>query len=80
MNSTDTCAEDTPLATLLARVERGEQLTITRHGRPVARLVPVEPPDQSDASEAVRELRELRKGNRLDGLSFRGLVEEGRSV
>ncbi len=28
------------LGTLLDRVERGEEIIITRHGRPVARLVP----------------------------------------
>jgi prevent-host-death family protein len=28
------------LGTLLDRVERGEEIVITRHGRPVARLVP----------------------------------------
>jgi prevent-host-death family protein len=34
----------THLAALLDRVEQGEALTITRNGRPVARLVPVEAP------------------------------------
>jgi len=31
----------THLSELLARVEAGEQVTITKHGRPIARLVPV---------------------------------------
>ncbi len=31
----------THLSELLARVEAGEQVTITKHGRPVARLVPI---------------------------------------
>lgn len=31
----------THLSELLQRVEAGEQVTITKHGRPVARLVPV---------------------------------------
>jgi len=30
----------TRLSQLLARVEEGEEITIARHGRPVARLVP----------------------------------------
>lgn len=30
----------THLSRLLARAEQGEEITITRHGRPVARLVP----------------------------------------
>jgi len=32
----------THLAGLLQRVEAGESITITKHGRPVARLVPVD--------------------------------------
>ena len=32
----------THLPALLERVARGERFTITKHGRPVARLVPVE--------------------------------------
>lgn len=31
----------THLSELLARVEAGEQVTISKHGRPVARLVPI---------------------------------------
>jgi len=31
----------THLSELLTRVESGEQVTITKHGRPVARLVPI---------------------------------------
>ena len=30
----------THLPALLERVQRGEQITITKHGRPIARLVP----------------------------------------
>jgi len=30
------------LGTLLDRVERGEEIVITRHGKPVARLTPLE--------------------------------------
>lgn len=32
----------THLSSLLQRVESGEVVTITKHGRPVARLVPIE--------------------------------------
>lgn len=33
----------TQLSRLLARVERGEEVVIARAGRPVARLLPIEP-------------------------------------
>jgi prevent-host-death family protein len=34
----------TQLSKLIARVEAGEQITISRNGRPAARLVPVDVP------------------------------------
>jgi prevent-host-death family protein len=47
------------LGTLLDRVERGEEIVITRHGKPVARLVPnVGSVDQNRARDAFESLRE----------------------
>jgi len=73
----------THLSALLDRVERGERVTITRNGRPVAVLVP--PPGRADRTpaEAVEALRELRRGRRLrEGSDLaptvRDLIEEGR--
>jgi prevent-host-death family protein len=46
------------LAALLDRVERGEEIVITRHGKAVARLVPnVGGIDQSQARAAVERIR-----------------------
>jgi prevent-host-death family protein len=46
------------LAALLDRVEEGEEIVITRHGRAVARLVPnIEPVDRSKARAAARRIR-----------------------
>jgi prevent-host-death family protein len=51
----------THLAALLDRVEKGEAITITRRGVPVARLVPVrEAPDQAEVLKASEALRQLR--------------------
>ena len=55
------------LGTLLDRVERGEEIVITRHGKPVARLVPNSGRvDQSQARAALERIRErarrLHKG------------------
>lgn len=41
--SVDTYAAKTQLSRLIARVQSGEEITITRRGAPVARLVPVAP-------------------------------------
>ena len=50
----------THLPHLLDRVARGESLTITRHGRPVARLVPVIA-DRERAQEATARIVERRR-------------------
>ncbi|MEK7407453.1 MAG: type II toxin-antitoxin system prevent-host-death family antitoxin [Acidobacteriota bacterium] len=68
----------TYLPALLARVAKGERITITKHGVPVAMLVPVAAAPAQSPRELIGKLRELRKGNRLGGISIRALIEEGR--
>ena len=71
----------THLPQLLDRVQRGETIVITRHGKPVAKLVPTSAGRaKPDVKQAVREMLEFRdkQGPRLGGLSVRELVEEGR--
>jgi prevent-host-death family protein len=43
MDTVGTFEAKTHLTRLLDRVAAGEQITITRHGTPIARLVPVKP-------------------------------------
>lgn len=52
----------THLPQLLDDVERGETIVITRHGQPVARLVPDEGRQKAAAREAVAAIKALRKG------------------
>ena len=68
----------THLPKLLDRVSKGERITITRHGVPVAVLLPPECRQKSDPVKIIRALRKLRKQNRLDGLRLREMIEEGR--
>ena len=50
------------LSALLDRAERGEEIVITRRGRPVAKLVPVGPGrDPRRVREAIAGLRALAK-------------------
>ena len=64
---------------LLARVAGGEEITITRHGSPVARLIPATPVSSAeDRREAIRSMRELASRNRLAGLRVKDLIAEGR--
>ncbi len=46
---------------LLDRVARGEEVVITRHDKPVARVVPEGRPALADVVEAVEDLREMRR-------------------
>lgn len=69
----------TKFAELLGRVENGEEFTITRHGTPVARLVPVATKSTPAARRAaVAAMRKLAKTNRLRGLRIKDLIREGR--
>jgi prevent-host-death family protein len=68
----------THLPRLLDEVAKGERITITKHGVPVAVLVPPGSVGTTDADATMRRLRELRRGNRLGGLSIRELIDEGR--
>ncbi|HVL57608.1 MAG TPA: type II toxin-antitoxin system prevent-host-death family antitoxin [Burkholderiaceae bacterium] len=67
------------LSELIDRVESGEEVTITRRGVVVARLVPPRDADgQRKAREAIERLRDARRGVRLQGLSLRDLIDAGR--
>ena len=68
----------TNLSRLLERVERGERITLTRHGRPVAMLVPVD--EKRPPEEVVGEMRNFRRGRRLGSVGLREMVEEGRRL
>lgn len=49
------------LPQLLDDVERGETLIITRHGRPIARLVPERDRRQAERDAAIARIRERRR-------------------
>jgi prevent-host-death family protein len=67
----------THFSSLLERVEKGEHI-ITRHGKPVAKLVPATGIDAHVVDETIVQLKNFAKGQSLGGLSVRGLREEGR--
>ena len=68
------------LGALLDLVQQGEEVVITRHGKPVARLVRER--EHSDARERARRAGEaivrLSNGVTLGGVSIKSLIEEGR--
>jgi prevent-host-death family protein len=67
------------LSALLDQVGHGAEIIITRRGKAVARLVPVEPGfDRQKAKRAAEGLREASKGVMLRGLKIKDLINEGR--
>jgi len=68
----------THLSSLLERVAQGEEIIITRHGKPLARLVPVNVADRSRIDSAIAKLKVLQKNCTLDGISWQTLRDEGR--
>lgn len=73
MQTIGACEAKTHLPRLLDRVARGESLTITRYGQPVARLVPVENEARDRARQAARRILERRA--RLNRTSISELIE-----
>ncbi len=68
------------LSALVADVERGSEVTITRHGVAVARLIPMVPAfDREKARRAAEGLRRASRGTTLGGIRIKDLVDEGRS-
>jgi prevent-host-death family protein len=69
----------THLPALLDEVEKGETITITRHGRPVARLTPIEgTPRRRSVDELIEAARSERKGRSLGGIHPKDLINYGR--
>lgn len=67
------------LSELLNLVENGQEVTITRHGKPVARLVSATGTrDQEKVQEALEWLKRTRRKRKLRGMTIRQLIDEGR--
>lgn len=68
----------THLPNLLDRVAKGERITITKHGVPIAMLVPVSSKDKPDIQSVIEEIKAFRRGRTLGDISLREMIEEGR--
>ena len=69
----------THLSELLEKVEAGQEVTITKHGTPIAKLVPVK--KEVCAEErlaAVQRIQKLAASLSLGGLKVKDLISEGR--
>ena len=74
----------TKLSGLVEEVEKGGEVIITRHGRPVAKLVRVEERHSPEAiarrRQAMTELREMarKRGQRISIEEIKSWIDEGR--
>jgi prevent-host-death family protein len=69
----------THLSELLEKVEAGAEITITKHGAPVAKLVPVKKgPTPEQRIAAIERIEKLASGLSLRGLKVKDLLSEGR--
>ncbi len=69
----------TRFSELLERVAAGEEIMITKHGTPVAKLVPISRPLTDDSRRvAIERMKKLTKRNLLNGDSIQELRIEGR--
>lgn len=68
----------TRLAALLERAEKGETITITKHGRPVARLVPANAPSHDERRRVIERMKEFGKGQTLGKFGWKQLRDSGR--
>ena len=73
----------TKFSELLERVSQGAEITITKHEKPVARLVPFEKPSQVELAALFQQMADFRgkhplnpKG--LEKVSYRDLIDGGR--
>ena len=76
------CEARSKLGRLLDLVEQGKEVTITRHGKPVARLAPVAPTRSREQGRAailrIRERAEAQKLGRFDWTEWKSWRDEGR--
>ncbi len=73
----------TKFSELLEHVSKGAEITITKHARPVARLVPIDRPSQTELSDLFRQMDEFREKHPLnpaglERVSYRDLIDGGR--
>ena len=69
---------NTHLPKLLERVQNGERFVITKHGHPIAELVPYRQREPEKIRAAIDDLKAFQQTHSLRGLSIREMIDEGR--
>lgn len=66
----------THLPQLLERTQKGEHFVITKHGRPVAELVPVTRTDGDTVRRTITNIRSFRENLRKRGIRMKGILKK----
>lgn len=78
METIGTYEAKTHLSQLLGRVARGEKITITKRGVPVATLQPAPVSKRFPVRDIIAQIKRFRSEHRLNGISIRDMIDEGR--
>lgn len=70
----------THLPKLLERTQKGERFVITKHGRPVAELVPVTRTDPDAVRRTIADIRSFRETLRKRGVSIKGVLKKDEAL
>ncbi len=68
----------THFSALLEQVENGEQIIITKHGHPVARLVPITVAPDIDIKSVIQKIKKFSQSHTLGDYNWKELRDEGR--
>jgi prevent-host-death family protein len=68
----------TQLSKLLELVRKGQRIVITKHGVPVAELVPPGNPRRVDPQKIIKELKAIRGRSKPGKETIKEIIEEGR--
>lgn len=70
----------THLPKLLERAAHGERFVITRHGKPVAQLIPFEEGDEAAIRHAIEKVEAIRTRLARQGVSLANVLAPGETV
>jgi prevent-host-death family protein len=68
----------TRLSEIIDKVEKGEEVTVTRHGVPIAKIVPIYESNTAAIRDAITAMERFGRGKSLRGLSLKKMIAEGR--
>ncbi len=68
----------THFSALLEKVEKGEHVIITKHGHPVAKLVPTGGSDHEQSKQAIERIKAFNQKHTLGKINWKALRDEGR--